>query len=299
MDWGRAKAILIVAFLLLDVYLGYEYFLQHEQRISWGRWREAAEPGTVQKSLAEAGIVLLGPLPSPPPPMRRLLLRVASPDADDVARGFFGNRRELQESAWAGADTRVAGRTFRLGLERLTVLYDGLVLYERRDVAGGSVGQTMDAAAARTEAERFLRTHGGIPADADLDLVSPLGGGRPAFQVVYLQKYRNWRLFDAYIALEVVPGGVRAMQRVWLEPRGLAGPRQPVITAERALERLAAELRRTEHDRVLVERIDLGYYGGLQEPAAQWEAVPAWRIITRGGEQFYINGHTGELEKAG
>ncbi len=292
--------MLLVAFLVLDIYLGYEYWLQHEQRISWGRWRGAAEPVKVREGLAKAGVVLLGSLPAAPPPMRRVWLRVASPDPREVAQTFFGSSRDLQVSAWTGTESRSTGQTFRRGAERLTVLSDGLVLYERRDVAGGSVGQSMDAGAAQAEAERFLASHGGLPGDAALDFVLPLGGsGRPAFQVIYIQKYRNWPLFDGYIAMEVVAGGVRAMQRVWLDPVGVAGPRQPVISPERALEKLAAELDWGERGKVLVERVDLGYYGGLREPAAQWEAVPAWRIMTRGGEQFYINGYTGELEKAG
>lgn len=327
MDWPRAKAILIAAFLALDLMLALELW------VGQAGAPLAQAPGRVRDDLLREGIVFTGSLPGRrPPAMRRLKVRARPADAARLRASFFpgalgpagpsapssAGEAGAQPGAQGapGAGDRQGALVFRREGEQLTILPQGLILYERRDLAAGEPPVSFDLAAARQVGEDFVRRRGLLPADARPDYAVPVPGGRPgAYQVFYVQRFHEWPLFGGYLGMEVVYGSVRALEAFWLDVEGFVGPRRPVITAEQALRALARALsaRRVPGaagaggappgapaagERLVVERVELGYAGFLQPGAAQWEAVPVWRVLSRDGHAFYVNAYLGTLEES-
>ncbi len=295
MDWPRAKTILIVAFLVLDLVLAAQLWLGPASATL------APASGRVREDLLREGIVFSGPLPPRPPArMRKLRVRVLPVDAGLLRDAFFPGT-----PGGAGPDGQSGALVFRRDGEQLTVLPQGLILYERRDLAPGEPAAAFDLAAAVRVAGEFVRRRGLLPADAGLDYAIPAPGGRPgAYQVFFGQRYGDWPLFGGYLGVEVVSGSVRALEAVWLDVAGPVGPRQQVrVTAEDALRSLVTQLSGRGPAggggtaRLLVERVDLGYFAFLRPGATEWEAVPAWRVLTRDGRAFYVNAYLGTLEE--
>lgn len=303
MDWPRAKVLLLVAFAVLDLSLGFLWFSYRSERLSRAAVPLPELAGEVKDNLAEAGIVLLGGVPAPeeiPAEMRRLRVKPWPPDAEELTRAFFPEG--AQSTAWPGSDAGngdPAGKSFRHGAERLTVLARGLVFYERGDLAlGGGVETVMDTDVARSLADAFLKRAGLGSSLGEPDLVAVGGEALPAYQVMYFQHYEDWPVFSGYTVVEVVPGGVRALEQLWVKPQGFVGPRRPVISYEQALVNLAAALRADGNgERLLVEKVSLGYFSRSDPSAREWEAWPVWRVHTRGGLDYYVNAYTGFLER--
>lgn len=258
-----------------------------------------ASAARTRADLAALGIVITRELPERAPrEMRRLQAHTRPVDPDQLAAQFFSG--EKAEGAGSGALPGVdaAGRVFRRGGEQLTVLPQGLVIYERRDLAAGDLSASFDAQAAGRVAETFLRDRGALPADAVLDYVLPIAGGRPSgYQVVFVRKYHEWPTYDGYIGVEVIGGAVRAMESFWPD-MDFTGPARPVVIgAEDALRALVQRLSLRPGEKLLVDRVDLGYYGYYSNlRATAWQAVPVWRVLTKDGKSFYINAYRGELE---
>lgn len=322
MDWRRAKTILILAFLSLDVLLALRWW----QERSGAAWLAApASTARARTDLAALGIVLSGELPDRVPRGMPLLQAHARPvDPDQLAARFFNGGGSVgggsgsigtvgggsgaagtdgaqtgsigTDGARTGGDA-ASGRVFRRGGERLTVLPQGLVIYERRDLAAGDVSASFDAEAARRIAETFLRDRAALPSDAVLDHVLPTTSGRPsAYQVVYVRRFHGWPVYDSYVGVEVVGAAVRAMESFWPD-MAFIGEALPIIGAEDALRALAQRLSLHPGDKLLVERVELGYYGANSNlRATDWQAVPVWRVLTKDGKSFYINAYLGKLE---
>ncbi|HUC93626.1 MAG TPA: two-component system regulatory protein YycI [Paenibacillus sp.] len=83
MDWGRAKSVLIIAFLLLNVLLGYQLWTDMSERLN-SNVDLTALPQETQLVMQEKGIRLTGSIPSDTPKLADLSFRYTSkPGQDD------------------------------------------------------------------------------------------------------------------------------------------------------------------------------------------------------------------------
>lgn len=79
MDWGRAKNVLIYAFLLLNLVLGYQLWI--DARESAGSSLDFTSLGdSTQRLMEEKGIQILAPIPSDTPAMPKLTYRYLNGD---------------------------------------------------------------------------------------------------------------------------------------------------------------------------------------------------------------------------
>ena len=107
MDWGRAKSVLIVAFLMLNILLGYQLWLEWRSQggssVDW-----TALPVATRQVMQEKGISLNARIPAETPSLRNLTytLQAAPPDGEEEriplaepqeARIVF-NAQELEEA---------------------------------------------------------------------------------------------------------------------------------------------------------------------------------------------------------
>lgn len=295
MDWSRAKSILIVAFFLLDLSLGFQLWVVGLPDPALASSRTPQAPEEVRRNLAAAGIALTEPLPRQYPlAMRRVRVQVERRPVEEVADIFFPGGAGVVDSPWSD----IRGKGFRRAGEDLTVLPQGLILYQRRGPTAGGLSAATDPEGARKAADRFVSRTFGMDRTVAFDYALPSPSqGAPAFRVHYVERYGNLPLFGGAMGAEVA-GDVRSFHRFWLTPQGEVGPRQQVIPPAQALLALATELRRCgAGGRLLVERVELGYHSKVEEWAKAWEEQPAWRILAMGGQPIYINAFTGILEE--
>lgn len=315
MDWPRAKAILIVAFLLLDALLGVRVW---QERTGAAYAPAAAVDGAarVREALRREGIVVAGDLPlRTPRALPRLRVRPRGMDADRLGAAFFPAAEGGAEAAGSGARE---ARVFVRGGERLTILPQGLVLYERRD-ASSSVPNALDAAAAARAAADFLRERGLLTRDLAADFTLPAPGGRPGrYDVFFVQRYRlpgvlsaERPVFTGYVGVEVAGEAVQALEAFLVDVEGPVGGRRRVIGAEAALRALAAHLAMAPggpaagsgstpagERRLLVERVELGFWGGTAPGAGAWDLSPSWRLLTKDGRVYFVDAYAGRVEES-
>lgn len=79
-DWSRAKSVLIAAFLLLNIVLGYQLWLEWRERIdSAVDWTSL--PADIRQSMTNKGIRVNAEIPTDTPEMRGLTFRLREPPA--------------------------------------------------------------------------------------------------------------------------------------------------------------------------------------------------------------------------
>lgn len=304
MDWARAKRILIVAFLGVNLLLGYRL------------WTGPAAPGSslysvtprevreVSAQLRERGVVLAAEIPRRARPLP--LLTVSNPPVDParIVAQFLGPEAEAvqQDGVWLGLTGREAvvvypgGEVFYRRLPSPETGSGG-VLPPAGPGTGGHVGVGQaggDRAAGADRAVELARAfwgqHGGLPAGADLDYRVPVGPGR--YLVVFTGQAVGHRFFGSRAAAVVGPGGVEEAYGAFPVPHKPSGSSRPILPATEALLRAAPLL---VEKGAVVMGVEEGFYSPVYD-AREWEAVPVWRILLGSGSVLYVNAYTGAVE---
>lgn len=309
MDWSRAKTILIIAYVVLDLVLAWRLFTDPIRSRGMARELSAGDARRVEEEAASHGIEIRCAVPRDAAPMPMLTVRKAQADPDALAFSL------LRGAGPAVARHEEQGKiVYELGGERVTVYENGVTVYERlsgqaarpasRMPAGeearqGSAPEGFDEKTAVSLARKFWGERNGLPQDARFD--SAVWNGRyGAFAVNFYQEHRRTPLFAGRRFALVGPEGVLMAMVSWFEV--VAPGRQPVSTltvadAIKALYPLAEE-RDSAGEKIVIRDMRLGYYTEAYN-ARQWEAVPAWRFQLQDGTNLYVNAYTGDLEGGG
>ena len=275
MDWAQARNFLILVFLAVDLFLGYEVWQTGSMAAS-GQPPTAA--GEVRAELAELGIEVRSALPAAPALPDLRLGPSAGARTVRLLLGRSGVQRKSQ-----GATTH-----FSRGTREVSLGPGGILRYEDRAVDTG--GRRLSTAAAWREAEAFLRQRGLFPAGARRQRLLSLAG-TAGYEVVFGTDYRGYPIYGAQVTAEVFPAGVRTLRIWWPRVDGAAASR-PVLPAARALLDLAAVLPGQQAPTVITQ-VRLGFYAGMDGGST---AQPSWRVRTADGSVYYLDARTGRLE---
>ncbi|MDI6894202.1 MAG: hypothetical protein QME70_06295 [Bacillota bacterium] len=291
MDWARAKNILIVAFLGVNLLLGYRLWTGPATASSSLYTVGAREVREVAAQLRERGVVLAAEIPRRARPLA--LLTVSNPPVEPaaVAARFLGPGAEVVQEGdvWLGLK----------GQEAVVVYPGGEVFYRRLPRPGAQPGGTPPSAGkekppdpdrAVQAARDFWGERGGLPTGADLDYHAPAGAGR--YLVVFTCQAAGHRFFGGRAAALVGPGGVEEAYGAFPLAEKPSGNPRPILPATEALLRAAPLL--VEKGAVVVQ-VEEGYYSPVYD-AREWEAVPVWRVRLGSGASLYVNAYTGEPE---
>lgn len=96
MDWSRAKTILIGAFLLLNVFLGYQLWLNEQSEVDFAR-RAQGGIDLLEEMLVQNRITINGDIPLETPVMNNL--EVSLIDLSQLERPFSNQAITMNESA--------------------------------------------------------------------------------------------------------------------------------------------------------------------------------------------------------
>lgn len=275
MDWPRARAILLVTFTLVNLVLGVRLWASD-------RGQPGADPGLaslqlseVRARLAEQGFRLTArPGAHPPVPP---LLRLSPPDVRSVEA--------------------VAARLASPGPGAAQEEAGGVVVY-RPAVPWGRAPRSGERGA-REAAEAFLRATG-LASLADLAPSRVRMPGPGLAEVEFVPLRAGFPVYSGWVRVSVGPEGVVEARALLPGLADLRGDPKGVIAPTEALLRLAGHLAagraaRGAHGPVTFTDVRLGYYAPRPPGARAWDAVAVWRVLTGGGEAYYVNAFTGEL----
>jgi hypothetical protein len=280
LDLSRAKTILIICFLLLNLFLAGRLW-QFPRYIPAGALT-TAEVEQARQALAEAGYGLETAIPRQVPRLALLHVTRRSLNAAEWQRLVFG-AAETEKSEENGKTV------FLWGKERLEIEMDGRLVFSRPATVPGGEEAAEDS---RQAVENFLRARGFWQEDFKFDLSFPGGAGTNYYR--YVQTFQRMPLFAAYVKVRVTDGIIREVRISWLQPLEFSGHEVRVISAQEALIAFIGKGLPLPDRRVV--DITLGYFSQDYD-ASRWTIAPAWRITSADGRMTYINAFTGELER--
>lgn len=290
MDWSRAKTFLILAFLFLDIFLGFRILARESEQ----QWVEAPPPtvGAPEDRLVELnrrGITSNVAIPLESPLMTFLRVQPQRADARELRERFFPGDVEVESQEYQGATIYTTGE------EQLQVWDPGLISYQWEGPVDQSA--TIRPEEARPLVEKFFERLGGLPPDARFERVE--AGPDDGYVVFYGQDYNGRPLFrGGDIHAEIRGGRVVQLDIRWLEVIETSGAPRRIISAYDALLSLREERPEGPEGNLVVEDIQLGYDATGRKLFADWEVQPVWGIRTSDGEWHYVNAYTGVVEES-
>ncbi|NLM46028.1 MAG: hypothetical protein GX200_04420 [Firmicutes bacterium] len=274
MDLSRVKTILICFFLCLNLFLGYKLWF-NPQSLRQASMLSREEIIQAENMLAENGFELATTIPKQIPQLA--LLHVSRPQENIsswIKKFFPDNKVEMKQEG----DKLVARREN----EYLEITENGRVRY--RNETSLEIAEL-----SWSQAEKLLKNWELLASDIKMDLARTTEEGT---YFRYVQTYQGFPLFFTTVEIFFAESGAVEVLIDRATPQGFGDRLVTVISALTALETFVEEAAFT--DKKIVD-ISLGYYSGTYN-ASRLETAPVWRIAAAGGETFYINAFTGEVE---
>lgn len=283
MNWETTKTWLIVSFLVLDLFLGWQ-LIQYRQEM-----RSYTEPypdllANTKTLLADHGFVLDTSVPSSEPTLPTLKAAFAKPALKQLARTALpSNGSTVHINTKQGTAQSPDGRIKRVS--------DGTwqVTYKKPQVLTGHTPGRISGQVLKWVPDGNL-----YRLDSTLQAQGTL---------LFEQQYGHFPIFDATVSASVNNSRLYGFLETELTGITAANKPKPVITALDALASLAESMdKSTIGSDNKIDSISLGYAHKLSansnvnaSSSGYW--FPVWRIVT-GSTIYYINAFSGEVETA-
>lgn len=287
MNWSKAKTILIVVFLIADIFLFYvSYGVDMVNNVG------EEDIAKVLDYLKSHNITVKGPIPSKGNPASLLYVKYKTLDIEEAREIFFDSddniaikeseRKILMENDTILVELHNNGEIFYLD-KRLNKK-------DNEAVDEGKITKSVDS---------FLKL-----LNIDLNqatLVKKIVKDNYV-NLRYNQNYKNRFIDKTYLEIKAVDEGISYAKILWFESVQNGKTKNEVISPIKALLKLA-ELHGIENNEVSVDEIIQGYYfsNSMEKTfgvrtVMEGNAVPVWRIKTNVGN-VYINGYNGTVEE--
>jgi regulatory protein YycI of two-component signal transduction system YycFG len=295
MDWPRAKTILIVCFLILNVILAYNLYIEpllegDSDNISRSRF------DSIMNVLGQNKVSIDTAVPRNTPRLAFYRVALHPFSAEEIfalRNGLLGPDASLTSTSAVPDDNNPAG--FMLGQEDMTVTALGYLSYYNRELFLADVGEDISYEEARAQADAFLRSR--LPGfDQYLfDAVTYVEG--MGHRVEYVQMHDETPVYPGHVMALVKSDGVVALWQLRLKIMSGEGQEKKIVSAADALlSMLSHRLTVGDSGPVTVQEIALGYYSRVYDTFESWQTAPVWRVRTDHGD-YFINAHSGIIEE--
>lgn len=257
MDWAKAKFILIIAFIITNLFLGYSYYktksIAQNESFSDSEYKEYVEMLLEKKSIKLSANV--------PEYEQRL--------------GPILVKYELPEQSMYGTLVKDNGAIYEVEDGNKSVLTFGMKL------------KKYDVESAVDYANGFLKLHGLDRQGIKLKNASE----NPEYiEVTYVGDYEGYFLEKSYMSFRFYKDGSLKVERLWLTPEKESFPKRIPISPYEAIVKIYPELNKSSD----ISDISLGYYFKLGETmnikdTKTAKAFPAWRITLSDGTEKYVS----------
>lgn len=286
MNLGRAKSILIIAFICLNLFLGYHLFWPDFGRLT--RVAVTAEQVRVTEAMLNQNNYFLETT------LDRAIQTsdfIAVTPASGIQIKIMERLIEEEAIFYEQENAKVyrqANEVVVFGSSGLIqISYDpGVFLAE--DSA------KIEQRELRIKVEQFLNEKRFMPEGLAFDYIKKV---EPDSMILhYYQVLDNVPIYTGQLKVTVKLDYIVEIEIYWLEPLERSPAREmEVISATEALTNLVKELGPSIEPRK-VKQIDLGYFSG-EFDAEKWEIPPVWRIVLDEQQFYYVNAFTGNLEQ--
>lgn len=285
MDWSKAKNILIVAFIITNIFLiyhiGKDIFYSNDLRLISDEYIS-----DVENHLAEYGITIKEEIPKEIFSMPVLVVRYENFDHEATAEQFLGKGYQTVEE-----------NIYQNDEAQLTIESNKRLKYSqlKKEV----VDYRIDDEKAIEISNSFLEEHNLLRDDIILKQVY-LGtekayGDTPLYKLVYNQTYKGKFLGESYIYVYVNYKGVVGMEAMLLKPDKTQDQKEIIISAAEALLKKMNDIVKDHRRDVVITDIEIGYYfNPYNVQLATWQqiesatAFPAWKITLENGKSYYV-----------
>jgi len=286
MDWAKAKTILIVVFLAIDIFLGY-VILGDSQGTAGHVDSESLK--RVTDYLTEKGISVRGEIPGRKMDMASISVKYKLFNKDSITASLFSGGGKVTET--------VEDSNVRLESGAVTVN-----IKDNRELAytDSSIGpsEEMDEKDCSKKIRKLL-TSLGIKDDAGIRRVEKAGG---YMRFVYSQTFKGAQIYNSEMEFYVNASGIHEARIVWFETVRPIGKRTGVISPVIALLYVPEHNNNNPFPSKEVLEVQQGYYFGTgvneQVDTSVVEggtALPVWKITTE-RDIFYINAYNEKVE---
>ncbi|NJD01679.1 MAG: hypothetical protein FIA99_03555 [Ruminiclostridium sp.] len=265
MEWARAKNIIIILFIVLNVFLLSRIILEYGNQ---GISKEAVM--NMGKILDSRGVVVECEIPRYDRDTPRLRFENWSLETAGLVEKLLGIKTDT------GGETGGEEKTFENGMKKLVFTGPNTFTY-----LNGMPDDTVNISDL-SETEKYLKK---FLKDRKLDNPSYVRDGLPeregsSVAFTYLEKYKGYLVFDNYLKAVVTDKGVTRLEAGQRKINGFSSEEiSDISTAYQILlENFAGS------DKAVITAIDLGYKeAGRDENGLQSsEQLPVWRIKVKG-----------------
>ena len=290
MDWSRAKTILIIVFLIADIFLGYQFINQNQQ----------SSPTITQESINETvarlkqhNILVQGTIPNKAIQMPNIKVKYKSFGKNEVINAFFANNDKEPNIMTDKENLIIEDDKIQIKIKNEKEFF-----YLNKAI--GKQKSEIDEAKCKNLAEDFLGKVGIYGAATEIIKKSTTEG---YIVIAGVQRYKGLFVDGTHIEMTINEDGVYKAAILWFgDIKPNESKTKLVISPLKALEK-ATKYYTDKYVRVNIFEIKQGYYFGTNE-AEQFDlkmieegtAVPVWRIKADKATIF-INAYNGQLEK--
>ncbi len=280
MDWSRAKSLLIIAFLLTNLYLLFNIYDNNYRHLT----ADNQEINEVIDVLENKGIELIPDIPRDVSVPGILTVEYQEISPQHLASIFFGVS-DIEPIIQNGTTIYMKDE------KKLEIKNNREIIYLDLALKDDQKG-TLTAKDAVKTGNSFLKTTGLYTPAMVVDEIVPTSKG---YSISYVQEYKDVLLEVSYVQLEVTPKGIYSMNMLWLKPKHMEKGRKKIMPAAQALLKIVSSKEFADNPPSRIDDITLVNYFNW-EGAKEGEAFPAWKVQVE-GKSYYINALTGQYDK--
>ncbi len=284
MNISKAKNVLILAFLVLNIILAYQLLAPGLSGLSAGVTPEEVQ--RMEEKLEDNNFELASSLPHRPQNSSFITVK---PPARTPAK--------LKEAFFAGEDVHTINledkTVLEAGEQELNIWPGGHYRYSYQNDVSGGEDVPLDAGEAVSKAEEFLAEKGLFHNNMRKGQIHRVD--EKTYKITFYQEFMESPIFTSYKRIVVSRDRVTEMESYWLQVKGMEERRKmEVIPAATAVIRLLEEKSPEAEQREITD-IELGFFS-QEYDAEKWEIPPVWRIIVSDEEVYYVNAFIGNIE---
>ena len=279
MNWSKAKSILIIAFVVTNLILGY-VLLSSEKQVETTTKESFIED--VIKLLDKKNIKIDGEIPREIPSLNTLSVEYENIDPYDINKRYFANEGKI-ESKGTGITELVLDNESILIKNRKTILYQNTKEENKYEALSWETAEEL--------ALDFLGDRGYKTDDMKL---SHIINENKSFILEFTKSHGDRYLETSTTIIEVDKRGIKSMERIWLNVLEEGERPRYINTAPKAILSL---LSIEEFYGKTISDISLCYYFDpieqdfINNPddTKKGNTVPGWRVVFKDGTKTIID----------
>lgn len=297
MDWSKAKNVLIIAFIVTNVFLIYHIqsrlFRQEEIQLI-----NDNHLSYVEQHLNDYGISLDTHIPKEIISLPILVVKYKTFDPDTIAEMFLGEgyRKETEFMGHKGLKKEIFKKQDK------ELIIEGNKKLRYKNMSNEKKSYILNEKAVVKMSNDFLKEHKLMKEDIELDQIyygiQESFDDEPVYKIVYNQTYKNKFLGESYIHVYINHKGVVAVEAMLLEYEKTQQQRKKIIPATDALMMVMNTMIQENDEPISVKEIEVGYYfSPTYYIESDWKdidsgtAFPSWKITIQNGKTYFIEAY--------